>query len=104
MTFPKLAGNLVLRYCSRFSWLLGHQLSDTLRQLCSIAGPVVDTVTLQIDSRGSCTRIIGAHHLNRAAITGSVFLNNNDAIVGLLTRSNARQTDHQHGQCLSEHF
>jgi hypothetical protein len=24
--------------------------------------------------------------------------------VGLLTRSNARQTDHQHGQCLSKHF
>jgi hypothetical protein len=24
--------------------------------------------------------------------------------VWLLTRSNARQTDHQHGQCLSEHF
>jgi hypothetical protein len=24
--------------------------------------------------------------------------------VGLLTRSNARQTNHQHGQCLSKHY
>jgi hypothetical protein len=24
--------------------------------------------------------------------------------VGLLTRSNARQTNHQHWQCLSKHF
>ena len=102
---PKVSGNQVtLCRSDCFCRLRGHQFSDALRQLRSIAGPVVDAVALQINSRGGRARIVGAHHFNGTAVTGAVLFNNNDAVVGLLTRSNARQTDHQHGQCLSEHF
>jgi hypothetical protein len=84
--------------------LLGQQLSNSIGQLSAIAGPIVDAVTLEVNGRWGCTGIVGAYNLYRTAITRTIFFNNYDAIVGLLTRSNARQTDHQHWECLSKHF
>jgi hypothetical protein len=89
-------------YCLSRRWLLGQQLSNSIGQLGSIARPIVDAVALQINGRGGRTRIVGAYNLYRTPITRAIFFNNNDAVVGLLTRSNARQTDHQHWECLSE--
>jgi hypothetical protein len=89
-------------YCLSRRRLLGQQLSNSIGQLGSIAGPIVNAVALQINGRGGRTRIVGAYNLYRTAITRAIFFNNNDAVVRLLTRSNARQTDHQHWECLSE--
>jgi hypothetical protein len=61
-----------------------------------MAGPVLDAITLQLYGRWIRAGIVGTHYLDRTAITGTVFLDNNNAVVGLLTRSDARQTDHQH--------
>jgi hypothetical protein len=72
--------------------------------LSAIAGPIVDPITLEINGCGVRTRIVSSDNLYRPAIPCAVLFNNNDAIVGLLTRSNARQTDHQHWGCLSKHF
>ena len=68
--------------------------ADTVRQPGSVAGPIVDAVTLEVYGCGICTRIIGADDFDRTAVTGAVLFNNNDAIVGLLAGANARQTDH----------
>ena len=79
------------------------QLADAIRKLRSIACPIGDTVTLQVYGRGIGAGIIGANNFNRTTVACAVLLDNNDAVVGLLTRSNARQTDHQHWECLSKH-
>jgi hypothetical protein len=102
---PKVSGNQVtLRHRDGLCWFRSHQLANTIRQLCAIAGPIIDTVALQVHSCGGCARIVGAHHFNGTAVTGPVLFNNDDAIVGLLTRSNARQTDHQHGNAFQNIF
>jgi hypothetical protein len=97
---------VTLGYSNRLGgcWLQSQQLSNTLRQLGAIAGPVVDSVALQINRSRVRARIVGAHNLDRTTVTRAIFFNNNDTIMRLLPRSNARQTDHQHWECLSEHF
>ena len=76
--------------------MLGKELSDGLGKLCSLTGPVVDAVTLEVNRSGLGPGIIGADHFDRAAIAGAILFDDNDAIVGLLTGANARQTNHQH--------
>jgi hypothetical protein len=97
-TFPKIQkqGDLSSRgsFCRRGG--LCQQLSDAIGQLRAIANPIVDAVALQIDCRWVGAGIVCAHYFNGPAIAGAILFDNNDAIVGLLTRSNARQTDHQH--------
>ena len=83
-------------------WRLRKKLPDTIGQLCAIAGPVVDAVALQVNGRGVGAWIVRTHNFDRTAVTGTIFFNYDDAVVRLLTRSNARQTDHQHWECLSE--
>jgi hypothetical protein len=97
-TFPKIQcrGDLCGRRSRCYRWGLRHQLADTVGQLGSIANPIVNAVALQIDGCWVRAGIIGAHNFNRPAITGAILFNYNDAVVGLLARSNARQTNHQH--------
>jgi len=100
--FPKVASIEYLSRGNNLCRLLSQQLANPVGQLCAVAGPVVNAIALQLNRRGVRARIVGTHNLYRAAITGAVFFNNNDAVVGLLTRSNARQTNHQHWECLSK--
>jgi hypothetical protein len=78
------------------------QLTHALRQLRTVASPVINAVTLQLHGRGSSTRIVGPNHFNRPAIARTVLLNHNYTVMRLLPRSNARQTNHQHWECLSK--
>ena len=87
------------RFCRR---CLRQQLANAIGQLGSIAGPVVDAVALQINRRRVGARIVRSYNFDRTAIAGAVLFDNHNTIVRLLTRSNARQTDHQHWECLSE--
>jgi hypothetical protein len=73
-----------------FDRLLRQKLSYTVRQLCAVAGPILNPVALQVNGRRVRAWIVGANHLDRTAIAGAILFNHNDAIVGLLTRSNAR--------------
>ncbi len=76
--------------------MLGQKLADGLGELCALAGPVVDAITLEVHGGGLGAGVIGADHFDRAAIAGAILFDDNDAIVGLLTGANARQTNHQH--------
>ena len=69
---------------------LGKQLSDAVGELCSVAGPVVDAVALEVDRGRSGAGIVDADHLDGAAVAGAVLFNDNDAIVGLLACAYAR--------------
>ena len=77
-------------------FVLCQETSDRFGELSTLADPVVDAVTLEVDGGGVGAGVVGADNFDRTAIAGTVFFNNNDAVVGLFTRSNARQTDHQH--------
>ena len=85
------SGNLVIG-----NWSLGEELADAVGELRSVASPVVDTVALEQDGGRSGARVVGSDDLDGTAVAGAVFLNDDNAVVGLLARSNARQTDHQH--------
>ncbi len=76
--------------------MLGQELPDGLRELGSLAGPVVDAVALEVDSSGLGAGVVGADDLDRAAVAGAVLFDDNNAVMGLLTGANARQTNHQH--------
>ena len=76
--------------------MLGQELADGFGELCAFAGPVVDAVALEVNGGGLGAGVIGADHFDRAAIAGAILFDDNDAIVGLLTGANARQTNHQH--------
>jgi len=78
--------------------LLGHQLGNTLRELRTLASPVVDALALQVYRSRVGARVVGADHLDGAAVAGTVLFNYNDAIIRLLARANARQTNHQHSE------
>jgi hypothetical protein len=78
------------------------QLAHALGKLRAVAGPVVNTVALQLYRGRSRTRIVGAHNFNRPAIARTVLFNHNYTVMRLLPRSNARQTNHQHWECLSK--
>jgi hypothetical protein len=100
-----LAPDTTIVLCGRDSFWgrrLGEQFAYRLREAGSLAGPVFDAVALQLDGGGVGAGVIGAHHFDGAAVAGAVLLNDNDAIVGLLARSNAREADHQHREFLSE--
>ena len=73
-----------------------QQLANALGQLSAVAGPVVDTFALKVNSGGVRAGVISPDNLDRAAIAGAVLFDNNDAVVGLLACAYARQTDHQH--------
>jgi hypothetical protein len=76
--------------------LLGQKAADGLRDLSSLGCPVVDAIALEFDAGGVGAGIVSTNHLDRTAIAGAVLLDDNDAVMGLLTGANARQTDHQH--------
>ena len=76
--------------------MLGEELADGLGELGAFTCPVVDAIALEVDGSGLSAGVIGADHLDRAAIAGAILFDDNDAIVGLLTGANARQTNHQH--------
>jgi len=76
--------------------VLGEELPDGLGELCAFTGPVVDAIALEVNGSGFGAGVVGTDHFDRAAIAGAIFFDDNDAVVGLLTGANARQTNHQH--------
>jgi len=76
--------------------MLGEELANGLRELSALGGPVIDTVALEVDGGGLGAGIVGTHDFNGTAIAGAILLDDNDAVMGLLTGANARQTNHQH--------
>src|ERR1700691_4015136 len=82
------------RSCSRR--VGGQQFGHTLGELCSVAGPVLYALTLQIDGGRIGAWVIGPHHLDRPAIASTVLLNHNNTIIRLLPCTEASQTNHQH--------
>jgi hypothetical protein len=82
-------------FCGRGGGLVfGEKFSDSFRELSALGCPVVDAFTLEIDAGGVGARVVSADDLNGAAVAGAVLLDNDDAIVGLLTGANAGQTNH----------
>ena len=81
------------------SFVLCEELANTFRELCALAGPVVNALALKVYAGGVGAGVVGADNFDRAAVAGAVLFNYNDAIVGLLSCSNARQTNHQHWGC-----
>ena len=81
---------------------MSEELADALGHAGSIAHPVVDAVALEFERGGRGAGVVGADDLDGAAVAGAIFFDNNDALVGLLASANARQTNHQHLEYLSE--
>ena len=81
---------------SKGDLVLGEEFADRFGELSAFTSPVVDAITFEIDGSGFGAGIIGADYLDRTAIAGAILFNDNDAVVGLLTGANARQTNHQH--------
>jgi hypothetical protein len=77
-------------------FVLGEELANGLGELGAFAGPVVDAIALEVDGGGFSAGVVGTDHFDRTAIAGAIFFDDNDAVVGLLTGANARQTNHQH--------
>src|ERR1700722_6254709 len=73
-----------------------QQLGYAFGGLCSVVGPVLDALTLQIDGGRAGARVVRAHHLDRPAVAGAVLLNHNNTIIRLLPCTEASQTNHQH--------
>ena len=73
-----------------------EQLLNPVRELSSLAGPVIDALALDVDGGGVGAGVVGAYHFDRAAVAGTVLLNYNDTVVRLLAGAKTRQTDHQH--------
>src|SRR5579862_3353664 len=86
--FSELSSSRLSGLCSQLRYALG--------ELCTLACPVVDPITLQVDRRWISARVVGANHFDRAAIARPFLLDHNHAIVWLLARAYARQTNHQH--------
>jgi hypothetical protein len=83
------------RCCGRGN-VLGYELSNRLRELRALGGPVINAVAFEVDGSGISAGVVGADHFNRTAVAGAVLFNNDNAVVRLLTGANARQTNHQH--------
>ena len=77
---------------------LGDQFLDAVRNLGSLAGPMIDAVALEQDGGGVGAGIVGADYFDGAAVAGAVLFNDDYAIVGLLAGAKARQTNHDHGK------
>ena len=82
---------------------LCEKLSHAVRHLRAVAGPIGNAVALELDTGGAGPRIIRADHFDRPAVACAVLFDHNNAVVRLLPRTNARQTDHQHRGNLSQH-
>lgn len=76
--------------------VLGEELANGLGELSSLAGPVVDAIALEVNGGGLGAGVVGTDNFDRTAVAGAIFFDDNDAIMGLLTGANARQTNHQH--------
>lgn len=76
--------------------MAGEQLADGLGELGAFGGPVVDAVTLQIDAGGIGAGVVGADDLDRTAVAGAVLFDNDDTVIRLFARTDARQANHQH--------
>jgi len=77
-------------------WRDLNQLGNAVGELCSLAGPIINALLLQLEGGRAGAGIVGAHNLNGAAIARAILLNYDYSIVRLLTRTKARQTNHQH--------
>jgi hypothetical protein len=78
-----------LRY-GRGRWKLLNQEAHSIGHLRTLANPVIHAVPLDVHGCGLGPRIVLPYDLNRTAITGAVFLDHDDTVIRLLTRSNAR--------------
>ncbi len=70
--------------------ILRENFTNSFRKLGTVSGPVGDAIVLQVHAGGIGAGIVGADDFDGPAVAGAIFLNNNDAVVGLLARSNAR--------------
>ena len=68
----------------------GKDFSDGFRELGTITSPIGDAVVLQIHGGRSGAGVVGTYDFHGAAIAGAVLFDDNDAVVGLLARSNTR--------------
>ena len=85
------------RGCFKFSSRRGgEELGDAVGDLGTIAGPVVDAVALEDDRGGLGAGVVGSDHFDGTTVAGAILFDDNDAVMGLLTGANARQTNHQH--------
>jgi hypothetical protein len=82
--------------CNGGGLMLGEEFANGLGELGSLSGPVIDAVALEVDACGIGAGIVGTDHFDGTAIAGAVLFDDNDAVMGLLTGANARQTNHQH--------
>ena len=55
---------------------------------------------LQVDAGRVGARIVCADNFDGAAIAGAVLLNHDNAVVGLFTGAETRQTDHNHDESI----
>ena len=51
-------------------------------------------IALEVQAGRAGTGVIGADNFQGAAVAGPLFINHNDAVIRLLGRTNARQTNH----------
>src|ERR1700733_886080 len=72
------------------------QLGHAFGELCSVTGPVLYPLTLQVDCGGIGARVVSTHYLDRPAIAGTILFNHNNSIIRLLPCTEASQTNHQH--------
>src|SRR5438552_1403655 len=84
---------LLLR-CRACRGRLCHQLGDGIGKFGPLRDPLLDALALQINGGRAGAGIVGSHHLHRASIARAILLYDDYAIIGLLARTNARQTYH----------
>ncbi len=77
--------------------VFGDELGDRGRERGADTAPVGDAFVLEVDGGRLGAGIVGADDFNGAAVAGAVFLDDDDAVVGLLAGAEARQTNHYHG-------
>src|ERR1700722_17082487 len=84
--------------------VLGEDLLDDGRKLRADRLPVSDAVVLQVHGHGVGAGIVGADHLDGAAIAGAILFDAHNAVVGLLAGAKTRQTNHHHGDTVPFKF
>jgi hypothetical protein len=68
----------------------GNKFLDAFGEMGSLAGPILDTISPQLHSGWVGAGIVGAHDFERPPVAGTVFLNDNYAVVRLLARAETR--------------